>query len=282
LPNLGNQRAESRPVGTGDFGVAGADAGQVQTGRTRRAYEAAWTVGCGLLAVVGAGVVFVFSPVVLLVLAVCFGFVGGVLTLTLTEAGWEQTRLGRVRVFARGALLGALAAGGFVGHVVLLGPGVFLLTLVVVAASPTFARRYAGWLGRARGAAPSLDEVAGALAYASPELVALHVPSSPVTAFSPDPEPDPEVEALTDEQLCRQWRASYTAVVTAGTAAEMERLAARRQHLLDELDRRHRLGFTAWLASSPRSAGNPLPYLQGRRAARCGIDWDELITGQDR
>jgi hypothetical protein len=254
------------------------DAGEVQTGGTRRAYEAAWTVGCGLLAVVGAGVVFVFSPEVLLVLAVCFGFVGGVLTVTLTEAGWEGSRLARFTAFARGALLGSLAAGGFVGHVVLLGPGVFLLTLLVVAASPPVALRYVRWLGNARGYAPSLDQVAGALAYASPELVALHATGSPA---APAP-PDPEVEALSDEQLCRQWRASYTAVVTARTVAEKQRLAEHRQHLLDELDRRNRFGFVHWLSSSPRSAGNPLPYLHGRRARRGRIDWDELITGQDR
>ncbi len=250
----------------------------MQTGRTRRAYEAAWTVGCGLLAVVGASVVFVFSPVVLLVLAVCFGFVGGVLTVTLTEAGWEGSRLTRIRVFARGALLGALGAGGFVGHVVLLGPGVFLLTLLVVATSPPIARRYVRWLGSVRDAAPTLDQVAGALAYASPELVALHAPTPHVGTATPDP----EVTALTDEQLCRQWRASYTAVVTARTGAEKQRLAEHRQHLLDELDRRNRFAFMNWLSSSPRSAGNPLPYLHGRRAPRGRIDWDELITGQDR
>jgi hypothetical protein len=249
-----------------------------------KVYETAWAGVCATAAVLGASVVYLLAPGVLLVLGVSFGFVGAILAFTLSDRYWEQTRLGRVRILGRGALLGALAAGGFAGHVVLLGAGVFLLALAVVAASPPVARRYARWLGAARDAAPNLDQVAGALADGVPELAALPTAwDIQRTSQTDSPEQsgaDAELGALTDEQLCRQWRATYT-TLAAVAAAEKERVVAHRQRLLDELARRHSVEFAAWLASNPRSAGNPLPYLQGRRASRCRIDWNELITGQD-
>jgi hypothetical protein len=248
-----------------------------------KVYEATWAGVCAAAAVVGASVVYLLAPGVLLVLSVSFGFVGAVLMLTLSDGSWQHLRLGRARVLGRGALLGALAAGGFAGHVVLLGAGVFLLTLALVAASPPVARRYVRWLGAARDATPSLDQIAGAMAYGLPELAAIPTPPDPRDPqqdTQQDTQEDSELGALTDEQLCRQWRATYTRLSSI-TAGEKERVVAQRQRLLDEIARRHSIGFSAWLASNPRSAGNPLPYLQGRRASRCRIDWNELITGQD-
>ena len=240
-----------------------------------KVYEAVWSVTSLAVAAVGISVIYLLSPGTLLALMISFGVVGVVLTFALHDGYWESSWPDRVRTAARGGCIGGLAAGGFAGHAVLLGAGVFLLGLAVLSASPAVVRRYVRWVH----AAPrtTLDEVARALAYGVPELAALPLPPPPPEL----PTEDGELRILSDEQLCQQWRASYSAVRAAHGAEDRARVVQNRQRVLDELDRRHGVGFAAWLASSPRSAGNPLPYLQGRRSSRHRIDWDGLITGQD-
>ena len=79
---------------------------------------------------------------------------------------------------------------------------------------------------------------------------------------------------LTDEQLCRRWRASCKSAQLSG----VQRLEAvtERQMCLDELERRNAGALAAWLASSPSAWGDPLPYLTGERVGAATIDWDEL------
>jgi hypothetical protein len=90
------------------------------------------------------------------------------------------------------------------------------------------------------------------------------------------------VEGLTDEELCRGWRASYKVLQHQPSAAQMAAAVAERQTYLDELERRNPRGFAAWLASGARAPGNPLPYLTRGWAEQPAINWDELTRGQDR
>lgn len=69
------------------------------------------------------------------------------------------------------------------------------------------------------------------------------------------------VQVLDDYQLCHGWRASYTCLVLAPTAAERLELVHVRQAYLDEMERRHPAGLRAWLDSGARAAGDPSRHL---------------------
>ena len=64
------------------------------------------------------------------------------------------------------------------------------------------------------------------------------------------------------DDLCLSWRRSYLHLLDAGATAAEEVVVEYRQHILDEIRHRDARGLYRWLASSPRAAGNPLPYLQ--------------------
>jgi hypothetical protein len=89
------------------------------------------------------------------------------------------------------------------------------------------------------------------------------------------------VDALTDEELCQSWQASYTALRQQSSPTRMATTVAERQVYLDELERRHPRGFAAWLASEARAPDNPLPYLTRGRADEPAIGWDRLTRGHD-
>ena len=74
-----------------------------------------------------------------------------------------------------------------------------------------------------------------------------------------------EVEGLADGELCRIWRASYSALLEAADTASAARVVRVRQLYLDELDRRHREAVSAWLASGPRPTGGPERFLEAQR-----------------
>jgi hypothetical protein len=68
------------------------------------------------------------------------------------------------------------------------------------------------------------------------------------------------IRALSDEELCWSWRASYTALLAAPEVARLE-LVTLRQAYLEDLERRNPRGMRAWLDSGARAAGNPARYL---------------------
>jgi hypothetical protein len=68
--------------------------------------------------------------------------------------------------------------------------------------------------------------------------------------------------ALTDEELCRQWRRSYVLLRYAVTDEEALQVVAMRQAYLDELEARRPDALQAWLASGARAAGGPDRYLR--------------------
>ena len=86
-------------------------------------------------------------------------------------------------------------------------------------------------------------------------------------AGPPDIEPSiPEVEPseLDDVALCRAWRHSFLLLQGTSRVDGLVAVTALRQRYLDELVRRHPAEIARWLASRPRAAGNPLPFLRDR------------------
>jgi hypothetical protein len=111
--------------------------------------------------------------------------------------------------------------------------------------------------------AAQLDALARSFDYANPESA------------------HPQLRDLTDEQLCKRWRASYRASQRQqSSAVKLIAAVAERQMYLDELERRNSGGFAAWLAAGPQAAEDPLPYLNGDRVDAPAVDWDELTRGQ--
>lgn len=70
-----------------------------------------------------------------------------------------------------------------------------------------------------------------------------------------------KVHDLNSAQLCRAWRISFLAVISARTASELEDLAKERRRYLDELELRNPSGFRAWMETSPAASSDPEPYL---------------------
>lgn len=70
-----------------------------------------------------------------------------------------------------------------------------------------------------------------------------------------------EVATLSNDDLCLAWRRSYVQLAQAALASSRARIVACRASILDEIDKRDPEGLGTWLASNPRAAGNPAPYL---------------------
>jgi hypothetical protein len=200
-------------------------------------------------------------------LFVVSGAVGSLLTMSLVSVFWERGMGGRLRLLAGGALMAGTSVGACIGYASLLGPGVLLLAAVVLAGSPYAVNASGRWLRSVRTPSTAqLDAVARAFAYASPESAHFRAP---------------ELRDLTDEQLCKRWRASYRASPRQqSSAVKLIAAVAERRLYLDELERRNSGGFAAWLAAGPEAAEDPLPYLTGDRVDAPAVDWDELTRGQ--
>ncbi|MBF4766273.1 hypothetical protein ISU10_00660 [Nocardioides agariphilus] len=228
-------------------------------------YRVLWLSVCVPLGAIGAAVGLVVSPAAVVFLFIVVGAVGSV-TFCLFDAYWERSTAGRLRLLAGGALVAGTGVGAFVGYASLLGPGVLLLAAVVLAGSPYAVKAAGRWFRSFRTPSTAqLDAVARAFAYASPEYAQFRAP----------------VRDLTDEQLCKRWRASYRASQRQqSSAVKLIAGVAERQMYLEELERRNSSGFAAWLAAGAEAAEDPLPYLNGDRVDAPAVDWDELTRGQ--
>lgn len=79
------------------------------------------------------------------------------------------------------------------------------------------------------------------------------------------------VRNLNSAQLCRAWRISFLAVISAKTASELEAVVQKRRLYLEEMETRNPAGFQAWLDSRPPASSDPEPYLL-HPASRRGSD----------
>lgn len=70
-----------------------------------------------------------------------------------------------------------------------------------------------------------------------------------------------DLSAMSNAQLCRAWRTSFSALQRSEYADEREQLAAARASYLDELEHRDPEGFARWIADGARAASDPERYL---------------------
>ena len=206
-------------------------------------YRVLWLSVCVPLGVIGATVALAVSPAAVVVLVRRLRAVGSLLTFCLVSGTGSVAGRSAAALGGRGAGRGT-GVSAFLGFASLLGPGVLLLAAVVLAGSP-YAVKVAGrWLRSVRTPSTAqLDAVARAFAYASPEFAQFRAP---------------ELRDLTDQQLCKRWRASYRAAQRQqSSAVKLIAAVAERQMYLDELERRNSRGFAAWLAAAPRRRRTP-------------------------
>ena len=232
-------------------------------------YRRLWVAVCAPLTMVGLSLGFVIAPVAVTVLAVFFGAIAAVSAWVWLGQSEDVTGLPRApaHVIAKSALTVGAAIGAVIGFAVLLGTGALLLLILVLASSPYAVGAFGRWLPSVpTPSSAQLDQVVRALSYASPEYLTY--------------QPSLGVEALTDEELCQGWRASYKVLQHQPSAGQRQR-PWRSGRRFDELERRNPRGFAAWLASGARAPGNPLPYLTRGWAEQPSINWDELTRGQD-
>lgn len=100
------------------------------------------------------------------------------------------------------------------------------------------------------------------LAFVARRTGAARHPTGTVVALADAPSPDVHtdvgplpslvlpsaVDALSDQELCRVWRASFSALQSARTSVARMQMVRLRQASLDELERRNPPALGAWLA----------------------------------
>jgi hypothetical protein len=229
-------------------------------------YRILWLSMCVALGAIGTAAALVRAPAAVAFLLVVVGVVDCLLTVWLASGFWERRTGGRLRMLALNALIAGTTIGALLGYMSLLGWGVLLLAAAVLAGSPPALHASTRCLRSVRRpSAAQLDAVASSLAFASPESIYFRpLRFRPVGGL----------HELTDEQLCKRWRASCKEAQLSGVQ-HLDALTER-QMCLDELERRNAGALTAWLASGPSAWGDPRPYLTGERVGSPTIDWDEL------
>lgn len=71
------------------------------------------------------------------------------------------------------------------------------------------------------------------------------------------------VRLLTDDELCRVWRTSSSAIAQPGTSpTQRAQLVAARQGYLEEFERRDTASFRRWLAAGPQPNSDPSQCLR--------------------
>jgi hypothetical protein len=68
---------------------------------------------------------------------------------------------------------------------------------------------------------------------------------------------------LSNAQLAREWRTSYTALAAARDPRSLELICALRRRQLDEIERRAPGGFHRWIESGSWVRGDSAPFLGG-------------------
>lgn len=79
--------------------------------------------------------------------------------------------------------------------------------------------------------------------------------------------------SMPDDALCLAWRTTYAALEQQLSLSARIQVVQRRQELLDELERRNAQGFSAWLESGARAAGNPSRFLRSDDRPQHDCGW---------
>ena len=134
-------------------------------------YRRLWVTICATLTTAGLSLGLVFAPVPMTLLAIFFGALAAMGTwvwLVQNEDAKGPPRA-RSRVMTHSALIVGGAIGAVIGFGVLLGTGVLLLLIVVLAISPYAIRAYGRWLlAVPTPSTAQLDTIARALAVRKP------------------------------------------------------------------------------------------------------------------
>ncbi|MFG1621815.1 hypothetical protein [Kribbella sp. NPDC049227] len=250
-----------------------------------KAYRLFWLSFCGVLGVLGAIMALTWSLSNLIMLFVLSALTGAVVAMVaLAEPDGPKRRpWDRRRIVARSTALAASGIVSFIGLGTLVGaPTAVALLVIMVGSSPYVIRHCRRWLSEH-----------GHLTSASPRPTlpdrgdrSPRSATAPILATEPDHQvagPHVAPDALSDEALCRAWRASFSALQRAGSPTQRLRIVDERRAYLDEIERRTAHGMAAWLASGPRAAGDPSRFVLGDGAAgRARIDWDDLLHDTDK
>lgn len=148
---------------------------------------------------------------------------------------------------------GAVSGLALIGPVMVMGGTAVASALLLAVASPLAIR----WSLARLGALPAC--VPSAVVDDDDQATSSH-PGTSWSARRPAPA-DHVVGQLSNDELCRAWRLSFTALQRATTTAKQVQLVAARQELLDEMERRNPAGFSRWLHAGARPAGDPSRYL---------------------
>jgi hypothetical protein len=246
-----------------------------------RVYRVVWVLFCGVLGALGAAMAFTWSLSSVILMVILGALTGGVVAMVaLTDpTGPTRPPRDRRRIVAASSALTAGGTVSFVGLGTLVGaPTAVLLLAIIVGGSPYVIRYCLRRLiehGHVASPAPRHDRAEHESRSAK----------TPVVATEPDQASKPDVapEALSDEALCRAWRASFSALQKASSPTQRLRIVDERRAYLDEIERRTAHGMAAWLASGARAAGDPSRFVVGDGAAGRGrIDWDDLLLDTDK
>ncbi|MET9272974.1 hypothetical protein [Kribbella sp. NPDC003557] len=244
-----------------------------------RIYRAGWLSLCGIVGVLGLIVAFTWSLTVMIMVLVCAVLTGwGVAVVALDPEDTTRLPRDKRRIAARSAGLTGAGALAFIGIGTLLGaPTAVLLLVAMAGGSPYVISHCVHWL-REHG---HLSEPAPQPTPPSPgDRSSLSIPARERNDL---PAPPVVASALTDDDLCLAWRASFSALQRAGSPAQRLRIIEERRTYLDEIERRNAHGLAAWLASGPRAAGDPTRYVLGDGAVgRARIDWNALLHDTDQ
>ncbi len=222
-------------------------------------YGAVWARCCGVLALLGFGLALVvWGPATVVsfwvLTALCLGLLI-VLFATLKEPPGSVSDVPWKRIALRSIVLaGAVTA---VAATVVSSPVSGLVLVAIAAATSPWARE--------RHSYPTarVPEEVGLRGTWRPVPAERTSQDSPVEAVSASLSLSRlAAQALSNEELCREWRRSFVALQCARSHAEFMRIVGMRQVYLDEMDRRSPAGLDAWLASGGRAASGPDRYLR--------------------
>jgi hypothetical protein len=241
-------------------------------------YRHVWRLGAGALTALGLVAAVTAWPAVAVLTFLLLATVVAAGTASITAVEGQGVPWRRVLTTGSATAAGCVGAGGLID---LLGTWGFVLAAVTAVLSPRVVAAAVG-LGSRLGEEGVSSTPAAPAAPAEPAEPAEPAQATPlrrsarpeaVTAASTPASPidkpwlvDPP-EGMDDETLCLAWRSSYVALQAVSSMARELKIVQRRQEILDELERRNDRGFSAWLASRPRAAGDPLRFLvEGPRA----------------
>ena len=154
--------------------------------------------------------------------------------------------------------VGAIAALGLLRVSVM----ATLLLAVVLAATATWAFSWrVPAVGGAASDGSSVSHLGVESGAATSRVTARETTAGPAPDPGP-PTPAPDLGSMTTSELVMAWRRSYSQLLTVRSSPQLAAVAAMRQQLLDELERRDGAGVERWLRSGARAASDPSRFLQ--------------------